>query len=121
MSNITEYYTVYKLWEFHEEFDYRNDDDCTLNFEKNMEEFEDIVNEYLEEGWQPLGAPTFSTGWLSRSRQGVAIQALIREKNVEPAVVVDVNPTVIIAEQIKPLRCSLRITGGLASSDSDSE
>jgi hypothetical protein len=111
MSKILEYYTVYTKWEFYEEFfPVNTDKKSDLNFEKNMEEFEYTVNELLEEGWQPLGAPTFSITWLSRTRHGIAIQALVREKDVEPAVVVEVNPDVVIAEQVKPLRCSLRIS-----------
>ena len=111
MSKILEYYTVYTKWQFYEEFcPVNTDKKSDLNFEKNMEEFEYAVNELLEEGWQPLGAPTFSITWLSRTHHGIAIQALVREKDVEPAVVVEVNPDVVIAEQVKPLRCSLRIS-----------
>ena len=106
-GKILEYYTVYTNWQYYDEFgpDEKND----LNFEKNMEEFEDAVNECLEEGWRPLGGPTFSITWLSRSPYGIAIQALVREKNIEPAVVVEVNPTVVIAEQVRGLRCSARV------------
>ena len=110
-SKILEYYSVYTKWHFYEEFSPVNSDEKSdLNFEKNMEEFERAVNELLEEGWQPLGGPTYSITWLSRAHHGIAIQALVREKNVEPAVVVEVNPRVIIAEQVKPLRFSARIS-----------
>lgn len=110
MSKVLEYYTVYTKWQFYQEFKPVNTDQKSdLNFEKNMEEFERAVNDLLEEGWQPLGAPTFSITWLSRTHCGIAIQALVREKNVEQAVVVEVNPEVIVAEQVRALRCSLRV------------
>jgi hypothetical protein len=110
MSKVLEYYTVYTKWQFYQEFKPVNTDQKSdLNFEKNMEEFERAVNELLEEGWQPLGAPTFSITWLSRTHCGIAIQALVREKNVEQAVVVEVNPKVLVAEQVRGLRCSLRV------------
>ena len=110
MSKVLEYYTVYTKWQFYDEFKpVNNDQKSDSNFEKNMEEFESAVNELLEEGWQPLGAPTFSITWLSRTHCGIAIQALVREKNVEQAVVVEVNPEVIVAEQVRGLRCSLRV------------
>jgi hypothetical protein len=110
MSKVLEYYTVYTKWQFYQEFKPVNTDQKSdLNFEKNMEEFESAVNDLLEEGWQPLGAPTFSITWLSRTHHGIAIQALVREKNVEQAVVVEVNPEVLVAEQVRGLRCSLRV------------
>jgi hypothetical protein len=110
MSKVLEYYTVYTKWQFYQEFKPVNTDQKSdSNFEKNMEEFESAVNELLEEGWQPLGAPTFSITWLSRTHHGIAIQALVREKNVEQAVVVEVNPKVLVAEQVRGLRCSLRV------------
>jgi hypothetical protein len=110
MSKVLEYYTVYTKWQFYQEFKPVNTDQKSdSNFEKNMEEFESAVNELLEEGWQPLGAPTFSITWLSRTHRGIAIQALVREKNVEQAVVVEVNPKVLVAEQVRGLRCSLRV------------
>jgi len=112
MSKVLEYYTVYTKWHVYPEFKPVNTDQKSdSNFEKNMEEFESAVNELLEEGWQPLGAPTFSITWLSRTHHGIAIQALVREKNVEQAVVVEVNPEVLVAEQVRGLRCSLRVSG----------
>ena len=110
-SKIMEYYTVYTKWRFYDEFKPHSEEKSYLNFEKNMEEFQSVVNEFLEEGWQPLGAPIFSMTWLSRTHYGIAIQALVREKNVESAVVVDVNPEVIVAEQVRGLRSSARIAG----------
>jgi hypothetical protein len=110
MSKVLEYYTIYTRWQFYKEFLPRyTKKNRDLNFEKNMEEFESAVNEFLEEGWQPLGAPTFSAAWLSNTQHGLAIQALVREKNVEQAVVVEVNPEVLVAEQVRGLRCSLRV------------
>jgi len=112
-SKVLEYYTVYTKWQFYQEFKPVNTDQKSdSNFEKNMEEFESAVNELLEEGWQPLGAPTFSRTWLSRTHCGIAIQALIREKNIERAVVVDVSPNVAIAENVTPLRHSARLASG---------
>uniref|UniRef100_A0A6C0F5L2 Uncharacterized protein n=1 Tax=viral metagenome TaxID=1070528 RepID=A0A6C0F5L2_9ZZZZ len=112
-SKVLEYYTVYTKWQFYQEFKPVNTDQKSdSNFEKNMEEFESAVNELLEEGWQPLGAPTFSMTWLSRTHCGIAIQALIREKNIERAIVVDVSPNVAIAENVTPLRQSARLSSG---------
>ena len=79
------------------------------NFEENMNQFDEVVNERLAEGWQLLGPPTFSLAWCDMRRGGIAIQTLVREKNVELVVVVDVNPHVVIAECVKPLRSSSRI------------
>jgi hypothetical protein len=119
-NKIMEYYTVYTKWRFYEEFKpYNSEAKNDLNFEKNMEEFESAVNELLEEGWRPLGAPIFSITWLSRTHCGIAIQALVREKNVEPAVVVEVNPAVVIAEQVRGLRCSARVAHDYASNFGD--
>jgi len=75
-----------------------------------MRALEDQVNEYLEVGWQPLGPPTFSSGWLSGTRNGIAIQALTREKNIEQAEMADVTLP-IVAEQVKSLRSSVRLSG----------
>ena len=77
-------------------------------FDNNMEDFELCVNEYLEEGWQPLGPATFkhSTGAL---RWEYAVITLVREKSVEPAVVVDVPP-VVVAENVRPTRQSARLS-----------
>ena len=75
-----------------------------LSFEENMEDFEDCVNEYLAEGWQPLGPPTFSDSWMSCDYcGGRAVQTFIREKSVEPVVVVDIPP-VVFAENVRPAR-----------------
>ena len=79
------------------------------NFEENMDEFVAVVNEKLEEGWQLLGPPTFSLGWCDMQNGGIAIQSLVRDKGVEHAVVVDVQPDVVVAECVKPLRSSKRV------------
>jgi hypothetical protein len=79
------------------------------NFDENMLDFDEVVNEKLQEGWQLLGPPTFSLGWCDMQSGGIAIQTLIREKNVETAVVVDVNPEVLVAECVKPVRSSRRL------------
>jgi len=113
-GKFLEYFTVYA--EYKEFNRYSGQRDWVLNFEKNMEEFENLVNDYFEEGWQTLGAHTFSIEWLSRIRGGLVIQALVREKNVEPAVVVDVNPAVVVAEQVRGLRSSARISASNSNS-----
>jgi hypothetical protein len=79
------------------------------NFDENMLDFDEVVNEKLQEGWQLLGPPTFSLGWCDMQSGGIAIQTLVREKNVETAVVVDVNPEVLVAECVKPVRSSRRL------------
>jgi len=77
-------------------------------FDSNMEDFEICVNEYLEEGWQPLGPPTFIH--LSNNlRWRYAVITLVREKSVEPAVVVDIPP-VLVAENVRPTRQSARLS-----------
>ena len=111
-SKVLEYFTVYTKWQFYKEFAPHRGENCHLNFEKNMEEFEGTVNDYLEEGWRPLGAPSFSKEWMIGSGGGMVIQALIREKNVERALVVDVSPNVVIAENVTPLRHSARLASG---------
>ena len=78
-------------------------------FDNNMEEFESCVNEYLEEGWQPLGPPTF-VHLTNRMRWNYAVITLVRDKSVEPAVVVDVPP-VLVAENVRATRRSARGTG----------
>ena len=72
----------------------------------NMENFEDSVNEKLAEGWRPTGSPQFNDGW-GYNRGARAYQALVRDRTVEPAVLVDVTQAVL-AEQVRPLRTSLR-------------
>ena len=78
------------------------------NFDENMTEFDEVVNEKLEEGWRPLGPPSFSISWFDMVSGGLAVQTLVRDKNIEPAVVVDVRPDILIAECVKPLRSSKR-------------
>jgi hypothetical protein len=100
-SKVLEYFTVYAIFKFHEEFRPNSRENYLLNFEKNMEDFEASVNSYLEEGWRPLGAPSFSKEWMNGMNGGKAIQAIVREKNVEKAVV---------AENVKTVRRSARLS-----------
>ena len=111
-SKVLEYFTVYAKLEVYKEFVPNLGQNRVLNFDKNMEEFEGMVNDYLEEGWRPLGAPSFSKEWMIGSSGGMVIQALVREKNIERAVVVDVSPNVAIAENVMPLRHSARLASG---------
>lgn len=102
MSKTMEYHTIRIAWEYYITPCFSQE--CSMqNFDLNMQALEDEVNEYLEMGWQPLGPPTFSNSWLTKTRYGIAIQALTREKNVEQADAVD--------EQVKPLRSSPRLSG----------
>ena len=49
-----------------------------------MVRFENLVQEALDEGWRPLGAPTFSRRWIKETIfGGIAIQTLIRDKHQE--------------------------------------
>jgi len=110
MSKIMEYYTAYLYYDFYEGPRYStNTDVIDNNFKRNMNEFTDVVNECLAEGWILHGAPTFSIDWMCREYNGLAIQAFVREKNVERAVVVEVKPDIIIAENVKGLRSSKRL------------
>ena len=87
-----------------------NHDILTNNFDENMQEFDAVVNQRLEDGWELLGPPIFSQEWFELSSNGFAVQTLVREKNVEQAIVVDVNPDVVVAECVNPLRSSKRLT-----------
>lgn len=103
-----EYLTVHVTWEYYVKPCFS--EECSKqNFDLNMQALEDHVNEYLEMGWQPLGPPTFSSSWLTKTRHGVAIQALTRERDVEQAQMADVALPVV-AEQVKPLRSSVRLS-----------
>jgi hypothetical protein len=109
-SKVLEYFNVYLAFEYYGNSARSNNRQVlNENFHENMQEFDCVVTEKLEEGWRPLGPPTFSLGWCDMARGGFAIQTLVREKNVEQAVIVDVNPDVLIAEEVKPLRSSTRI------------
>jgi len=72
-----EYLTVYVTWQYfiHPRI---SEENLKQNFDLNMQALADHVNKYLAMGWQPLGPPTFSSSWLSRTRHGLAIQALTR-------------------------------------------
>jgi hypothetical protein len=80
-----EYTTVYCEWNDNK----RNESvESRLHYkreyEDNMVRFENLVQEALDEGWQPLGAPTFSKRWLKETTfGGIAIQTLIRDKHQE--------------------------------------
>jgi hypothetical protein len=102
-----EYFNVYEQWVWYSK-EINTDEKARINFERNMESFEENVNEKLDEGWTPLGPPTFSSSWLCKARGGLAIQTLIRDKNIQPAVVVEVNPP-IVAANVKALRFSERV------------
>lgn len=53
-------------------------------YEENMVRFETLVQKALDEGWRPLGAPTFSRRWIKETIfGGIAIQTLIRDKSQE--------------------------------------
>jgi hypothetical protein len=109
MSKMTEYLTVHVTWEYFIQPCF-SEETLKQTFDLNMQALEDHVNEYLEMGWQPLGPPTFSSNWLSRTRHGIAIQALTRERDVEQAEVADVALPAV-AEQVKLLRSSPRLSG----------
>jgi len=109
-NKVLEYFNIYLTFEYYgNSARSSNRDVLNKNFDENMQEFDCVVNEKLEEGWRPLGPPTFSLGWCDMANGGVAIQALVREKNIEQAVVVEINPEILIAEEVKPLRSSTRL------------
>lgn len=95
MSKMMEYFTVHVTWKYFIKPCF-SEETLKQNFDLNMQALEDEVNEYLEMGWQPLGPPTFSNSWLTRTRHGIAIQALTREKGAN--------------EEVKPLRSSPRLS-----------
>ena len=80
-----EYTTVYCEWREkmrHESLDSRIH--YQEEYEENIVRFETLVQEALDEGWRPLGAPTFSRRWLKETIfGGIAIQTLIRDKPEE--------------------------------------
>jgi len=103
-SRVQEFYTIFIEW-----CDEREPEDRDLSkMEVNLRRLEDFVNEHLAEGWEALGPPRFSESWMRGERTGKAIQSLVRRKNVEQAVVVEI-PAVITAECVKPVRSSLRL------------
>jgi hypothetical protein len=109
-SKLLEYGNLYVEYEHYGNITRSSNNEVLReNFDENMKEFDEVVNERLAEGWQLLGPPTFSLGWCDMQRGGIAIQTLVREKNVELVVVVDVKPHVVVAECVKPLRSSSRI------------
>ena len=80
-----EYTTVYCEWR---EKMRRESLDSRIHYQEEYEEnivrFETLVQEALDEGWRPLGAPTFSRRWLKETIfGGIAIQTLIRDKPEE--------------------------------------
>jgi len=108
MSTIKEYMVVCVTWR-----DYKKDSssfrrEAELNLEANMQVLESEVNHRLAEGWEPLGAPSFSESW-TRS-YGKAYQGLVRNKIVEAAVLV-VAEMEAVAENVQPLRTSMRRRG----------
>jgi hypothetical protein len=110
-TKMLEYFNVYVTFE-HYGNSGRSSNRTVLkkNFDENMQDFDQFVNEKLEEGWQLHGPPSFSLGWCDMQIGGVAIQCLVRDKNIEPAIVVEVSPEVVIAEGVKPLRQSTRVS-----------
>ena len=80
-----EYTTVYCEWREkmrHESLDSRIH--YQEEYEENIVRFETLVQEAIDEGWRPLGAPTFSRRWLKETIfGGIAIQTLIRDKPEE--------------------------------------
>jgi len=49
------------------------------NFEKNMDTFDEHVNEFIKEGWRPHGPSQFSAGWFTGCRStGSAIQTMVK-------------------------------------------
>jgi hypothetical protein len=82
MSSSTEYATVWVHWVKY--YDSNEDFDNAKNFKKNMTVFDEHVNEYIEEGWQPHGSPQFSAGWFKGcTMSGSVVQAVIRETYYE--------------------------------------
>jgi hypothetical protein len=49
---------------------------CRLEHEFNMNSFEKYVNEYIEQGWTPLGPPAFVNGWSNVSSDRFIHQAM---------------------------------------------
>ena len=110
-TKMLEYFNVYVAFEHYGNSGRSsNRDVLKKNFDENMQDFDQFVNEKLEEGWQLHGPPTFSLGWCDMQSGGVAFQTLVRDKNIEPAIVLEVIPEVVIAECVKPLRQSMRIS-----------
>lgn len=66
--------TTYQHWKDH----------ADAEFQKNMQNFEDLVNLKMQQGWIPHAAPVFSGSWLrlplttNKLSHGIAIQAMIR-------------------------------------------
>jgi hypothetical protein len=105
---VQEFFTVYVTWHWFTK-NVRDEEMTDWNFSKNMESFDEHVNAHLSEGWRLHGSPTFATTWLTRSG-GMAVQALVRDINIEQAVVVQAQLPVV-AENVQATRSSLRVRG----------
>ena len=114
MASVQERFTVYCEWENFVKSSHENIKNLGFskiskqNFEMNMVAFDEHVNQHLAEGWSLLGAPIFNNEWFRHNNGGVAIQALVRDKSVESAVVAEVAEQVI-AENVRPVRSSARL------------
>jgi hypothetical protein len=109
-SVVQQYYSVYVEYEMYNDSEqWSSRSVLSTNFDENMLEFDEVVNEKLKEGWRTLGPPTFCQKWCNIfSSDGFAIQTLVRDKSIVPVIVVDVHPEVMIAEGVMPLHQSKR-------------
>jgi hypothetical protein len=98
-SVVQQYYSVYVEYEMYNESEqWSSRSVLSTNFDENMLEFDEVVNEKLKEGWRTLGPPTFCQKWCNIfSSDGFAIQTLVRD------IVVDVHSEVVNAERVMPL------------------
>ena len=63
-SVVQEYCSVYVGYEMYNEIELwscRNV--LSTNFDENMQEFDEVVNEKLKEGWRTLGPPIETSSW----------------------------------------------------------
>ena len=76
-----EYKTIYCQWENKIYTEDMNPKEYSqIEYNENIKNFENLVQKALDEGWMPLGGPNFSRRWLKDGMGGVAIQAMIRDK-----------------------------------------
>jgi hypothetical protein len=81
MSATMQYTTIWVHWTKYYDESSHNE----KNFEKNMTDFDEHVNGFIEEGWRPNGPPQFSAGWFTGCTEtGSVVQALIRTIEPEP-------------------------------------
>jgi hypothetical protein len=78
-----EYDTVYVAYEMflNRTVQRSNHDELSINLDDNMKGFQQVINKRFQDGWRPLGPPTFTQQWFNLlSSEGFVTQTLVRDK-----------------------------------------